>query len=149
MRDKLIEDLKGFRTPICEGLNAKLPYAEELADYLLENGVIKELIEQYEKLLNEFKSAPLGRFEFEILYKEKCTQLDVANRCVVELLADKEFSKINRTEFKKMIVSEMQERLTNFFSNDDTLKYVEVDAEYINECIEQITKEMLEGKNEN
>ena len=45
MRDRLIEDLKGFRTPICEGLNAKLPYAEELADYLLSSGVIKELTE--------------------------------------------------------------------------------------------------------
>ena len=47
MRDRLIEDLKGFRTPICEGLNAKIPYAEELADYLLEKWCYQKLIEQY------------------------------------------------------------------------------------------------------
>lgn len=40
MKDRLIELLKGFRTPICEGLNAKLPDVEGLADYLLAEGVI-------------------------------------------------------------------------------------------------------------
>lgn len=40
MRDRLIELLKGFRTPICEGLNAKLPNVEGLADRLLAEGVI-------------------------------------------------------------------------------------------------------------
>jgi hypothetical protein len=42
-------------------------------------------------------------------------------------------------------VRKMQERLTEFFENDETVKYVEVDAEYINEQIIQIAKEMLEG----
>ena len=40
MRDRLIELLEGFRTPICEGLNAKIPDVERLADYLLAGGVI-------------------------------------------------------------------------------------------------------------
>ena len=40
MRDRLIELLKCFRTPICEGLSAKLPDVERLADHLLANGVI-------------------------------------------------------------------------------------------------------------
>ena len=40
MRDGLIELLKCFRTPICEGLSAKLPDVERLADHLLANGVI-------------------------------------------------------------------------------------------------------------
>ena len=58
MRNKLIEDLKAFRTPICEGLNAKLPYAEELADYLLSSGVIKELTEENERLRGELETRP-------------------------------------------------------------------------------------------
>lgn len=40
MRERLIEILKGFRTPICEGLNAKLPDVDAIADYLLANGII-------------------------------------------------------------------------------------------------------------
>ena len=40
MKDKLKELLSGFRTPICDGLKAKLPDIEGLADYLLKNGVI-------------------------------------------------------------------------------------------------------------
>lgn len=40
MKDSLLELLKGFRTPICEGINAKLPNVEGLADYLITNGVI-------------------------------------------------------------------------------------------------------------
>ena len=40
MKDRLNDLLKGFRTPICEGLNAKLPDVEGLADYLLAEGVI-------------------------------------------------------------------------------------------------------------
>ena len=40
MRERLIEILKGFRTPICEGLNFKLPDVEAIADHLLSEGVI-------------------------------------------------------------------------------------------------------------
>ena len=40
MRDRLIGLLKCFRTPICEGLSAKLPDVERLADHLLSGGVI-------------------------------------------------------------------------------------------------------------
>ena len=40
MRNMLIELLKCFRTQICEGLSAKLPDVERLADHLLANGVI-------------------------------------------------------------------------------------------------------------
>jgi hypothetical protein len=45
-------------------------------------------------------------------------------------------------------VRKMQERLTSFFANDDNLKYNEVDAEYVNEQIYKIAKEMVEGNNE-
>lgn len=41
-------------------------------------------------------------------------------------------------------VRKMQERLTTFFAADDTLKHIEVDAEYINSRIDLIAKE-LEG----
>ena len=40
-------------------------------------------------------------------------------------------------------VREMQMRLTNLFANDENLEYIEVDAEYINEQIDQIAKEMI------
>lgn len=40
-------------------------------------------------------------------------------------------------------VREMQERLTSFFANDDTLEYIEVDAEYINEQVNQIAEQMI------
>lgn len=40
MRGRLIELLSAYRTPICEGLNGKLPDAEGIADYLIKNGVI-------------------------------------------------------------------------------------------------------------
>lgn len=42
-------------------------------------------------------------------------------------------------------VREMQERLTSFFDNDEFLETAEVDAEYINEQIVNVAKEMLEG----
>jgi hypothetical protein len=38
----------------------------------------------------------------------------------------------------------MQERLTTFFAADDTLKHIEVDAEYINSRIDKISKEIME-----
>ena len=38
----LLEDLKAFRTPICEGLSAKIPYTDELADYLTDKGYRKQ-----------------------------------------------------------------------------------------------------------
>lgn len=40
-------------------------------------------------------------------------------------------------------VREMQERLTTFFTNDDNLEYNEVDADYVNEKVDQIAEEML------
>ena len=40
MRDRLMGLLKCFRTPICEGLSAKLPDVERLVDHLLAGGVI-------------------------------------------------------------------------------------------------------------
>lgn len=38
-RTRLVELLKEFRTPICKGLNFKLPGVEGLADYLMANGL--------------------------------------------------------------------------------------------------------------
>ena len=39
----LLEDLKAFRTPICEWLSAKIPYTDELADYLTDKGYHKQI----------------------------------------------------------------------------------------------------------
>ena len=41
-------------------------------------------------------------------------------------------------------VRKMQDMLTTFFRNDETLEYSEVNADYINEQIDQIAKELLE-----
>ena len=60
---------------------------------------------------------------------------------------DEQFRKECEYEMKQLkadTVKKMQERLTSFFANDDTLKYIEVDAEYINEQIDHITEEILE-----
>ncbi len=40
MKNRLVELLEKFRTPICEGMNAKLSHVEDLAYYLLAEGVI-------------------------------------------------------------------------------------------------------------
>ena len=40
-------------------------------------------------------------------------------------------------------VRKMQERLAKTFLNDDDLKYIEVDADYIIEKIDQIAEEMI------
>ena len=40
MKNRLIDLLKDFRTPICEGIDAKLPDVEGLANYLIDKGVI-------------------------------------------------------------------------------------------------------------
>lgn len=39
----LLEDLKAFRTPICEVLDAKIPYTDELADYLTDKGYRRQV----------------------------------------------------------------------------------------------------------
>ena len=44
-------------------------------------------------------------------------------------------------------VRKMQENLTRFFANDDTLTYIEVDADYINEQINRIAEEIIKGEN--
>ena len=43
-------------------------------------------------------------------------------------------------------VNKLQTALTTFFANDEILKYNEVDADYINEQINKIINEFLEGK---
>ena len=69
---------------------------------------------------------------------------------IKELTAENERSHASCTELtqnlhecKSVTVREMQERLTSFFANDDTLEYIEVDAEYINEQISQTANEMI------
>jgi recombinational DNA repair protein RecR len=52
------------------------------------------------------------------------------------------------SRIKEDTVREMQKRLTAFFENDETVKYVEVDAEYINSQIDRIAKEMEKNYNE-
>ena len=54
MRDRLIGLLKCFRTPICEGLSAKLPDVERLADHLLANGVIVKAHGEWKKVSEKY-----------------------------------------------------------------------------------------------
>lgn len=56
----------------------------------------------------------------------------------------REVGRIKVDAIKAYTVRQMKERLTTFFAADDTLKYSEVDAEYINSQIIKISKEMEE-----
>ena len=77
MRDGLIELLKCFRTPICEGLSAKLPDVERLADHLLAEGVIvppcKVKPGDYVWFLLEDNVLPSGWY----ISKEKVTEVGI------------------------------------------------------------------------
>lgn len=141
MRDKLIEDLKGFRTPICEGLNAKLPYAEELADYLLSSGVIKELTEENETLnlrvqtpLSPNNDIYIANLETQIKeLTEENEKIGIEN---FDLIC--ELSRI-----KADTVREMQERLKQMvLSNFPNLQGLPI-------FIDQIAEEMIGGNNVN
>jgi hypothetical protein len=47
------------------------------------------------------------------------------------------------------VVKQMQGRLAKHFLNDDNLNYIEVDADYINECIDKIAKKMQDQEVDN
>ena len=91
----------------------------------------------------------------EMLIAEFARQIDFANFMEVNHTAPfrKEFLEYALTLISELTeenermraatVREMQERLTSFFANDENLEYIEVDAEYINEQIDQIANEML------
>jgi hypothetical protein len=118
MRNKLIEELKGFRTPICEGIDAKLPYAEALADYLLENGVIKELTEENERLRAENET-------LKVATNDQYAHLCDCHDNIAEMLRQKE----------AYTVMKMHSMLCEGRVSNDTVVIV----------ANQIAKEMLEG----
>lgn len=95
---------------------------------------IKELTEENERLRAEKESGNKEQF-----YKWKKLADETADR----------FEGLYQDAKKALVadtVRKMQERLTTFFANDETLEYTEVDAEYINECIDQIAEEIIEGE---
>ena len=167
MRNKLIEDLKGFRTPICDGLYAKLPNVESLADYLISHGVIKELTEENEAwqkqlIATEEKS---GKAYYEIacevenLRKEnenlhascteltqKCASLTEENERLSQSLAN---TKSILANSKADTVRKMQEIITANYAVSK-VHYAKDEAPTItyqltNWQLDQIAKEMLEG----
>lgn len=86
------------------------------------------------------------------LYLERC-KLHDAEQKVKELTEKNEAQAETITNLIETIKSiyadiarKIQERATTFFNNDDMLKYIEVDAKYINEQIDRIVKEVLEGE---
>ena len=147
MRGRLLEDLKAFRIPICEGLNAKLPYAEELADYLLSSGVIKELAEENAKLLNELKGAHIMPSEYEVLYKRKCEECeslknvneDLGNHCL-----DLENELQECVDIKTKALNEFTLRLAKAVGTYTKESYVYVHAWFtlVNKIIEDMIGEI-------
>ncbi len=75
-------------------------------------------------------------------WEETCTKIA---QCCTEL------GTLYKVECKRVdtvradTVRKMQERLKEYFSQDEMIEYAEVDADYINERIDQIAKEMVEG----
>ena len=137
MKDRLLEDLKAFRTPICEGLNAKLSYAEELADYLLSSGVIKELTEENARL--------------------RSIQLHV---CVGDVISPEKKEELRVVAGHKDPVGEPCECGLRCKCQVDTVRkmHSEIEARcikggiypaFVASTIDQIAKEMIEGVTEN
>lgn len=91
--------------------------ANRVGQCVLDEAEIKTLLNTFKELTEE--NAKIGIENFEL---------------VCEL-----------SRIKADTVRKMQERLTTFFANDETLEYTEVDAEYINEQIVRIAKE-IEGE---
>lgn len=83
--------------------------------------LIKELTAENERLHASCTELTQCCTKLETLHKIECKRVDT---------------------IKAATVREMQERLTSFFANDENIEYIEVDAEYINEQIDQIANEM-------
>ena len=116
----------------CFGHNIK--GISECTKILAQNALslIKELTEENERLRGCVKS------------KE---EVEAIMRATYEPLV-KEITKEQADKAVADTVRKMREKLTTFFNNDETLKYNEVDAEYINKQIGQTAKEMIENNNE-
>jgi hypothetical protein len=82
------------------------------------------------------------------LIKELTEENERVNALLLELCAENIMLCGDVKQAKSATVRETRERLTTFFAADDILKYVEVDAEYINSQIDRITKEMEKNYNE-
>jgi hypothetical protein len=83
--------------------------------------------------------------EYEIISDSRtihCPEIKRLNG-IIDTMVDEHHKLI--AEAKADTVREMQTRLTNLFANDENLEYIEVDAEYINEQIDQIAEEMIGG----
>lgn len=138
-REQIIKALECCKTPKltkCEGC----PRDEEdaLCMYRLSAdalSLIKELTQANEQLSESYDH--LEKTKDELLAER--SRLTEENERISQSLAN---SKSILANSRADTVRKMQERLTTFFANDDNLKYNEVDAEYINEMIDQIAKEM-------
>ena len=103
--------------------NHTAPFRKEFLEYAL--ALIKELTAENERLHASCTELTQCCMKLETLHKIECKRVDT---------------------IKAATVREMQERLTSFFANDENLEYIEVDAEYINEQIDQIAEEMIGEK---
>ena len=66
MKATLIEDLKDFRVPICEGLNAKCPYVERLSDYLTAKGY-RKASEVAEDIIRMLRTAGIDKYRYPVV----------------------------------------------------------------------------------
>ena len=96
--------------------------------------LIKELIEENERLRAENEALAISEVKECEISQMLVYRIRNKHPAVMAVIAD--------------TVRKMQERLTTLFANDETLEYTEVDAEYINEQIVRIAKEIMEGDNE-
>lgn len=102
------------------------PECRELA---AKSALIKELTEENERLMKALNT------DISIVRVSRGSGKTAHLREVLRIKAD---------AIRADTVRKMRERLTTFFAADDTIKYSEVDAEYINSQIIKISKEMEE-----
>ena len=114
--------------PLYEKENCDCIYDDTaLLKYAL--SLIKKLTEENERLKNSIT--------FRVVMPDEKME-EIKAECIARVELDVK-------ECRADTVRKMQERLTSFFANDDNLEYIEVDAKYINEQIDQIAKDILEG----
>lgn len=139
-RDEIIKALECCINDECD--KCGVPFGNCQANLMQDAlALIKELSQANEQLSESYDHLEKTKDELFserarlVLENERLMREKTALECVVSTA---------RNQAKADTVRQMQERLTTFFASDDTLKYSEVDAEYINSQIIKISKEMEE-----
>lgn len=136
-RDEIIKALENCLTleygVACKG--CPLSYKDErrmdCLELLMKNALslIKELTEENEKLLDEFKSSPLTPSEYESLYRAKCWECEAlrktAEQTLEQLRAD-----INRFADKKGLVLTI-DGITGYFPKEFIIEAIRTHASVI------------------